>query len=248
MARKLKDFLAFATRKFHTEIDWVKETAVVSHEGREVVLTLRKSTRARTYRVIARYRHLEYVVPVRAKKAAAESALSRLGEWVFEHHARLSQRPELAEDTCWLLGTEFQIKPSPIRSIQFKDQTLLLPEGCDLSGTAERWLRARAKAEIAPRIDRYCQEMGVSISKLTVRDQRSKWGSCSSRGTISMNWRLVMAPPELIDYLVVHELAHRIEMNHSPKFWAIVEKHCPDYRKAEKWLKENSDRLMAWGS
>lgn len=248
MARKLKDFLAFATKRYGAVIDTAAETATVSYEGKEVVLKLRKSARARTYRVIARYRHLEYVIPVRAKKAAAESALARLGEWVFEHNARLTQRPELSDDVCWLLGNEFRISPAALRSIQFKDQTLFLPEDCDLTATTERWLRAKAKAEIAPRIERYCREMGVTITKLTVRDQRSKWGSCSSRGTISMNWRLVMAPPELIDYLVVHELAHRIEMNHSPRFWAIVAKHCPEYRNAEKWLKENSDRLMAWGS
>lgn len=248
MARKLKDLLSFAGGKYRAEVDLVNEEAKVFSDKGVVNLTVRKSAKTRTYRVIARYRHLEYVVPIRSRKGMAESALAKLGDWVFEHSERLSQRPELPANTCWLLGQEFQILESAVKSPTFQDGTLLVPQGSDFQASAEKWMRARAKSELAPRIEKYCKEMGVTVAKLTIRDQRSKWGSCSSRGTISMNWRLIMAPSEFVDYLVVHELAHRKEMNHSPRFWAIVEKHCPNYRQAEKWLKENSDRLMAWGS
>jgi predicted metal-dependent hydrolase len=81
--------------------------------------------------------------------------------------------------------------------------------------------------------------MGVRPASLTIRNQKSRWGSCSTRGTLSFNWRLIMAPPEVLDYVVVHELAHMMEHNHSKAFWALVAKYCPDYLAHRNWLKQN---------
>ena len=83
----------------------------------------------------------------------------------------------------------------------------------------------------------------LSVRRVTIRSQRSRWGSCSPRGTISLNWRLVQTPPWVRDYLVLHELAHLREMNHSRRFWAEVARLCPNYREAERWLKEHADLL-----
>ena len=86
--------------------------------------------------------------------------------------------------------------------------------------------------------------MGVDYGRITVRDQRTRWGSCSAKGNLNFNWRLILAPGEVLDYVVVHELAHRREMNHSKRFWSLVEMVLPDYERRRRWLKENGEALM----
>ena len=85
--------------------------------------------------------------------------------------------------------------------------------------------------------------MGVSYGRISIREQKTRWGSCSSKGNLNFNWRLIFAPEAVLDYVVVHELAHRKEMNHSPAFYTVVESVLPDYQKARKWLKDNGQTL-----
>ena len=89
----------------------------------------------------------------------------------------------------------------------------------------------------------YARLIGVTYGRITIREQKTRWGSCSSKGNLNFNWRLIFAPEEVLDYVVVHELAHRKEMNHSPAFYAVVESVLPGYRKARKWLKDNGQTL-----
>ena len=88
----------------------------------------------------------------------------------------------------------------------------------------------------------YAGLMGVSYGSITVREQKTRWGSCSAKGNLNFNWKLVLMPEEILDYVVVHELAHRLQMNHSTEFWDEVEKILPDYRKRRQWLKENGQK------
>ena len=107
-----------------------------------------------------------------------------------------------------------------------------------------RALAQQALEVIPGRVAHYAPLVGVTYGRITIRNQRSRWGSCSSQGNLNFNCLLMLAPPEVLDYVVVHELCHRREMNHSPRFWALVEQVLPDWRQRRQWLKTHGDALM----
>lgn len=105
------------------------------------------------------------------------------------------------------------------------------------------WLVDRAREAFAERAAYWAPRLEVRYERLTIRDQRTVWGSCTRAGHLSFNWRIVMAPPEVLDYLVIHELSHLREMNHSKRFWAVVASQCPEWRAHRRWLRDHSGRL-----
>ena len=116
-----------------------------------------------------------------------------------------------------------------------------------LSALERQHLQNKACVVIPRRVAYYAEKLGVSYGKITLRQQKTRWGSCAANGNLNFNWLLILAPPEVLDYVVVHELCHRREMNHSQAFWKEVEKILPDYRERQKWLKDNGWRLMEEG-
>ena len=118
-------------------------------------------------------------------------------------------------------------------------------EGAPLSAQDIRALADRALREIPPRVSYWASRMGVGYGRITIRNQQSRWGSCSSVGNLNFNCLLMLAPAEVLDYVIVHELAHRKQMNHSALFWAEVAAVLPDYREQLKWLKEQGPALLA---
>lgn len=111
----------------------------------------------------------------------------------------------------------------------------------------KKLLMDRAKSVIPPRVHYYARTMGVTYGRISIRMQKTRWGSCSSDGNLNFNACLVNAPREIMDYVVVHELCHRKEMNHSPRFWAEVEKVLPDYKERRQWLRDHEKELSAAG-
>jgi predicted metal-dependent hydrolase len=107
-----------------------------------------------------------------------------------------------------------------------------------------RSLAGKAMEVIPRRVAHYAPIVGVSYGRITIRNQKTRWGSCSGKGNLNFNCLLMLAPPEVLDYVVVHELCHRREMNHSPRFWALVEQVLPDWRQRRQWLKTHGDALM----
>lgn len=107
-----------------------------------------------------------------------------------------------------------------------------------------RNLADEASVQIPKRVAYFAEKLQVTYGRITIRNQRSRWGSCSGRGNLNFNCLLMLAPPEVLDYVVVHELCHRREMNHSDRFWCEVEKILPDYREQRRWLKENGGQLL----
>lgn len=106
------------------------------------------------------------------------------------------------------------------------------------------WYLEEAKKELAERLTYYAKIMSLTPAKLTLRDAKTRWGSCSSKGNIMLNWRLILTPPDVIDYVIVHELCHLKEMNHSKAFWELVEEVIPDYKIRRKWLKEHYEQKI----
>lgn len=114
----------------------------------------------------------------------------------------------------------------------------------ELTAEELRDLTARAKREFPPRVSFYAARIGVSYGRVTIRHQKTLWGSCSAKGNLNFNCLLLLAPEEIRNYVIVHELCHRKQMNHSPAFWAEVEKILPDFRESRAWLRENGTRIM----
>ncbi|GMT50055.1 MAG: hypothetical protein IEMM0008_1594 [bacterium] len=105
------------------------------------------------------------------------------------------------------------------------------------------WYRNQAKEVIYERVMHYSRKMGVQFNRISIKSQKTRWGSCSSLKNLNFNWRLIMAPLEVLDYIIIHELAHLKELNHSPEFWKLVQSVCPDYRNHELWLNRHGQRL-----
>jgi predicted metal-dependent hydrolase len=110
-----------------------------------------------------------------------------------------------------------------------------------------RYLKKQARADLTRAVVRHCETLGVSCQSVSIKDTRSRWGSCTFDGQLSFSWRLIMAPPAVLDYVAAHECAHLKEMNHSPKFWANVARCCPDWKRQRAWLRIHGAELQAAG-
>jgi predicted metal-dependent hydrolase len=119
-----------------------------------------------------------------------------------------------------------------------------VPDGPAQAAAVERWYRRAAHTEFAARLDRACAATGRGYERLVIRGQRTRWASCSRSGTMSFNWRLLLAPEAVADYVVWHEVCHLEVMDHSPRFWSLVEARCPDYRRHVRWLREHGATLV----
>lgn len=228
-------------------LDWLLVGA------RPVRLWLVRHRRARRY--ILRLRpdgSARVTIPRGGSAAEARKFAERHAAWVEKQLQRRATRP--VPDRTWRPGAEILFRGEPVRletgangeagRITFADQTVRVkdPAG-DLRPAVERHLWRLAARELTARLLELAALHQSPVRRVTVRNQRSRWGSCSRRGTVSLNWRLIQVPPYVRDYLLLHELMHLREMNHSHRFWREVERVCPDYAAAERWLKQHSDLL-----
>lgn len=190
----------------------------------------------------------------RQLKAAAAFAEERVS-WIAERLNAAPEHMELSEGTIIpLRGIETHITAEGTgsrlpRLITGKEQILSLPGAAEtLPARATRYLKREAKSDLKVAVDRYTAELGVTYKRISVKDTRSRWGSCSADGNLSFSWRLILAEPFVLDYVAAHEVAHRIEMNHSPAFWAQVERIYPNWKQASAWLKRHGGGLHAIGA
>ena len=153
--------------------------------------------------------------PLRMPKDRILCFLSEKASWIRMQQGKMQEREKMRKQAC-----------------------------IHLDAAQEKELRERAKSVLAQRTAYFARQVGVTYGRITVRDQKTRWGSCSQTGNLNFNFRLILAPLEVLDYVVVHELCHRRQMNHSAQFWQEVAQVLPNYRERKAWLTENGWRLM----
>jgi predicted metal-dependent hydrolase len=211
---------------------------------------VRRSDRARRVRVRVDPAHgVEVVLPRRASEREAAAAIRELRPWIEQRVAELRRTRALVAArgaTVPYLGGVLALAPEPGRTrVHRRGDTLLVPGGGeDHRPALERWYRRQARAEIGPRLDAATAAAGTPCSGLTIRGQRTRWASCSATGAMSFNWRLLLAPEPVLDYVVWHEVCHLEVMDHSPRFWRLLAGRCPDYRAHAGWLRRHGVTLV----
>jgi len=187
--------------------------------------------------------------------------LQKKSQWVFKKIEDINARQTITTkskafeegESFSYLGKGYKLKlieQNNIKkpSVQIDDVNIVITlsgtfEKAKLKNTLVLWYIEQFKIVIQERIKRYSDIIGVSPNSIVIKEQKTRWGSCSSKGNINLNWKLIMAPQEVIDYVVIHELCHMREMNHSKQFWRLVEEVLPKYKEYKNWLKHNGDLL-----
>lgn len=196
-------------------------------------------------------------VEVRAPKSVSQEFLQEFvdehEEWILKRQSELKARNDNKErftkngiDKMLLLGKEYPVKRHPENAVSFDNKALSVPESLPFSAYKNAVINVYknlAKQYLIPRVSYFADIMDVKPAVVKVSSAARRWGSCSGRKSINFSWRLIMAPREAVDYVIVHELAHLTAMNHSPRFWNIVESVLPDYKEREKLLKNLQNKL-----
>lgn len=193
-------------------------TLTITYQGREYNLpyTVLKSKR-KTYAIsIKEDGSIIFRVPLRADDRKIAQMAEEKSRWIITHYL----------DVCAKKNSRPSLDLSAVQRTALENR-----------------YKEAARSYIPQRVAYYHARTGGAYHRITIRDQKTRWGSCSSKGTLSFNWRLMLAPPSILDYVVVHELCHLTHMNHSAAFWQAVEEIYPDYRIARKWLKEHGNEL-----
>lgn len=239
-----------AARVVRTFIDIEHDGAVHRVAIKRVGSARRLSLRVRTAR-----QDVVLTMPVRCSFALAERFARRHAAWIAD---RLDA---LAPPVAFTPGSRIPVRglmhvtlarPGLRRRVwtEIADDGPQLcvsgPEGA-FAAQVGAFLRAEAQADLTDAVTRYAAQAGVSVSGLTLRDTRSRWGSCTARGALNFSWRLILAPPFVLDYLAAHEVAHRVHLDHSDQFWALVRRLYPEIETAEAWLKQHGASLHRYG-
>ena len=221
--------------------------------------TVRRSGRARRARIVVDAGGVEVVVPRRFPSRDVASFVEEKRPWIertlrrmAESRADLPQaRLEHGGEVPFLgemLELRVRVEPGRVRPhVSRRGSRLHVAVGAHgrspLEDALRRWYRRRARAEVEPRLERAAARAGVRFTSLQIRSQRTRWASCSSSGAMSFNWRLLLAPAEVLDYVVEHEVAHLEIHDHSRRFWSLVASRCPGWREHEAWLRRHGHAL-----
>ena len=222
-------------------------------EGVRVDLVLRRSAR-RSFALQVDHRGARVAAPLQAPLVEIERFVHGHGRWLLDRlQARAAARPPPAlavadGATVPLFGLPLTLRlhegrVARWRMLTHEREELLLPGAVDPLRALLHALQARALAWYRGRVEEYCHRLGMPMPAVRLSSARTRWGSCSSRSGIRLHWRLIHLPPALIDYVVAHEVAHLVEMNHSARFWAVVERLYPDWRAARSALRRASASL-----
>jgi predicted metal-dependent hydrolase len=226
--------------------------------GRPVAYSIRTSAGAKRRRIRVTPNGVEVVIPLNGDVASAAPFLRENEQWVLEQLDFVERssgvvRKRSQPRSILLRGKELTVRVVEEETTrryglihEQKDELIArVPtgEGHLAERALELWLRRMARADLHEALERRARQIKMKFGRVFIMNQRTRWGGCSSRRNLSFSWRLVMAPPKVLDYLAVHELVHLVERNHSARFWLTVRSFCPDFEKHKKWLRENEWRL-----
>jgi predicted metal-dependent hydrolase len=219
---------------------------------------IRRSDRARRARINVSAEGVEVVVPRRMALRQVVPFVEEKRPWIERTLRRIREAEEAAAvrlvhgGSVPYLGRSLELRvrvePARVRShVALRGDALRVavgePGADAVRAALEAWYRRRARVEVEPRLDAACKRAGTRYTRLSIRQQRTRWASCSSTGAMSFNWRLLLAPPEILDYVVEHEVAHLEVLDHSPRFWRLLGSRSPTYREHERWLRRNGPAL-----
>jgi predicted metal-dependent hydrolase len=221
-------------------------------------IQLRRHRRARRYtlRIHPSARQAILTMPPRGNLVDAKDFAQRHGAWIA---ARLGGLPKAAP---FQPGTSVPLRGIPHRIVHRTgergtvwtdtrdsgDKILCVAGGIEhIDRRVHDFFKREARRELTKASQYYADVLGVKVKRISIRDQSSRWGSCTSAGALSFSWRLILAPPYVLDYLAAHEVAHLVEMNHSPRFWKVVARICPQTERAKKWLDVHGNDLHRYG-
>lgn len=215
-----------------------------------VQITLRRSARARRFSL--RVSRLDGLVtlsmPLRAREAEALEFLRDQEGWIRK---ALAQMPQVAAvgfgSVLPVEGRLLTLAPGPGRAVRAAGDSLLVPgDGAQVAARVAAYLKVQARDRLAAASDCHAKALGLGYHSLTLRDTRSRWGSCTAAGGLMYSWRLIMAPAAVLNYVAAHEVAHLAQMNHSPAFWAVVARLHPGYHGPRRWLKTEGQALHGY--
>jgi predicted metal-dependent hydrolase len=217
-------------------------------------VAIRVSPRARRIglRINAAERKVELVLPRGIPASTGLRFLAAKRGWVAARLEALPQRVPFVEGAILpVLGVPHQVRrefdpAAPLVRI-IDGEIRVRSDPLHLAGRIRHQLLAMAQAELAPRAHRLAARIGREVARVSVRDTRSRWGSCSGQGNLSFSWRLIFAPEPVLEYVAAHEVAHLAEMNHGPRFWRLVESLTPNTAGPRAWLKQHRSRLLSYG-
>ena len=228
------------------------QVSTITLEGEEFPIAIKRHATAKRYtlRYDGEQELIKLTIPKRASiKGGLEFTASR-ANWLFGQMHKVADRTELAPGAEFpLLGLNTLLAHEAGRGMAELDeseqpQTLTIRGGADFfNSRLKRYLSRYLKEFITPIANEYAGTLGVKFKKVSIRDTKTHWGSCTPDGNLSFAFRLVFAEPEIVDYIVAHEVAHLRELNHSKDFWQLTEQLCPDYKTHRKWLKEHGSEL-----
>jgi predicted metal-dependent hydrolase len=211
-----------------------------------VEITVRRSASARRYslRVSGLDGRVTLTLPARGSLAEALAFARSRETWI---RRALAQQAPAADVTHGMRlpfeGRLLLVTPGPVRAARAEGNLLLVPPDAAPGPRIAAFLKAAARRRLADSVAAHAARLGRSPGRITLRDPRSRWGSCSAAGDLMFSWRLVMAPPEVLDYVAAHEVAHLAEMNHSPAFWKVVARLCPGHVPLRAWLRREGATL-----
>lgn len=218
--------------------------------GRRLPLVLVRHPRARRYLLrLTPDGAARVTIPRGGSATEARRFAERSKGWLEQAWQRQATRLSLPRQ--WMVGTPILVRGETVvienvasvagNEVRFGSEVVRVADGVtDFRPAIEKHLRQLASQELPPRVQAYAAQHQVAVQRISVRNQKSRWGSCSRRGTISLNWRLIQTPLHVQNYIILHELMHRREMNHSTRFWREVKGVCPDYEVAEQWLRQHA--------